>query len=82
MEGEASQMMQQLGYIDCNKHPEKHLRINRKIKIDQAKSPSDILWSNIGVGRETLLMETIRAILIVFVVAFCAQSLFATEITA
>lgn len=51
MEGDAANKMIQLKKIDFKRHPEPYLRINRKIEIERAKSPSDILWPNVGYGR-------------------------------
>ena len=82
MEGEASQKMQELGEIDFNKHPEAHLRIKRKIKIKQGRSPTDILWNNVGVAFFSKIKELIFASLVVFCIGFVAQTLFATEISA
>ena len=82
MEGEAAKEMLQLKKIDFKRHPQPYLRINRKIEIEQAKSPSDILWPNVGYGIKRKLGIFVASGLFIIIVSAIAQMLFATEISA
>ena len=81
MEGEAAQSMQELKKIDLNKHPVTHLKIKRKIKVERAKSPSDMIWKNVGYPKWKLFTWFIWAGIFVLVIGFMAQLLFAAEIS-
>lgn len=81
MEGESAQQLDELKRIDLNKHPDQHLKIKRKIKIGRAKSPSDIIWKNVGYPKWKLILWIIITGLIVLLVGCCAQMLFAAEIS-
>ena len=73
--------MQELKKIDLNKHPVPHLKIKRKIRVERAKSPSDMIWKNVGYPKWKLFTWFFWAGLFVLVIGFMALLLFAAEIS-
>ena len=82
MEGDAAKNMIQLKKIDFKRHPVPYLRINRKIKIERAKSPSNIIWPNVGFDRMRKCGYLIAVVLVIMIVSVLAQMLFASQISA
>lgn len=82
MEGDAAKNMIERKKIDFKRHPVPYLRINRKIKVERARNPSNIIWPNVGYDRIRKIGYLIAVILVIMMVSVLAQMLFAAQISA
>ena len=73
-EGEGRRKATSMGEIDCDD--------GHKLKIKQAKNPSNILWMNMGVPRKTQIIRGLIVAFIILIIVVIVYCMFTVEVSA